>query len=412
MLAHDEFPAFSGRHVLAELEGIDPTPLDDAGFLADAVRSAVGQAGAAVHEVVTHRFAPQGVTVLALLSESHASVHTYPEHGSLFADVFTRGDRADPELAVRLLADALAAARTRMSTVDRGRTTSLSEPVGAGLSRRWEVSEVTFRADTGFQDLVIGRTAQGVSLFCDGERQSTEATQLTYHEALMVPGMLLAEQIRKVLVIGSSEGVASQLAVAEGAEVDHVDIDRVAVRACAEHLPYGYSPEELAAAERGEGPVRMHYRDGWEFIHAAGQDGEPGYDLIVIDLPDENTDPEAQHNRLYGEDFLRRCASLLAPGGVVTSQAGCPTMWRNETLVSAWHRFRTVFPTVVYYGSDEHEWAFLSGRVEPVSDPAGAMTARLDKARYRPETLDAAALHGNSTPPLRVRVSAPPGPGA
>ena len=408
MDVHAAPPAFSGRHVRAEVEGIDPATLDDGAFLADAVRSAVRRAGATVHEVVAHRFDPQGVTVVALLSESHASVHTYPEHGSLFADVFTCGDRADPELAVRLLAEALAAPRTRMSTVERGRTAWPSEAVGAGVSRRWAISEVAFRATTGFQDLMIGRTAQGVSLFCDGERQSTEATQLTYHEALVVPGMLLAEQVRRVLIIGSSEGVASRLAVAEGAEVDHVDIDRVAVHACAEHLPYGYSPEDLAAAERGRGPIRMHYRDGWEFVATS----EPGYDLVVIDLPDENTDPRAQHNRLYGEDFLRRCARLLAPGGVVTSQAGCPTLWRNETLIGAWHQFRNVFPTVVYYGSDEHEWAFLSGRVEPVTDPVGAMTARLGKARRRPETLDTAALRGNTTPPLRVRVSGPVRPGA
>lgn len=395
-----EAPAFSGRHVLAELEGVDPASLNDAGFLAETLRSALQRAGATVHEVVAHRFDPQGVTVLALLSESHASVHTYPEHGSLFADVFTCGDRADPELAVRLLAEALATPRTRTSTVDRGWAAAQSEPVGDGLSRQWAISEVTFRADTGFQDLVIGRTAQGVSLFCDGERQSTEASQLTYHEALMVPAMLLAEQLRRVLIIGSSEGVASQLAVAEGARVDHVDIDRIAVRACAEHLPYGYSPDELAAAERGQGPVRMHYQDGWGFVATATAGT---YDLVVIDLPDENADPLAQHNRLYGEDFLRRCARLVAPGGVVAGQAGCPTLWRNETLVSAWHRFRDVFPTVVYYGSDEHEWAFLSGRAEAVTDPVEAMTARLGQARYRPETLDATALRGNSTPPLRVR---------
>ena len=42
-----------------------------------------------VVDVVAKRFAPQGATVIALLAESHASVHTYPEHGSLFADVFT-----------------------------------------------------------------------------------------------------------------------------------------------------------------------------------------------------------------------------------------------------------------------------------------------------------------------------------
>ncbi|MFF5992806.1 spermidine synthase [Prauserella flavalba] len=279
------------------------------------------------------------------------------------------------------------------------------EPLGPGLTRVWEVSETILDTHTDFQHVVIGRTAQGVTLFCDDERQSTEQSQLVYHEALMVPPLLLAEQVRNVLIIGSSEGVVSRLAVAHGAElVDHVDIDHVTVRACAEHLPYGYSPAELAAAERGEGRVRVHYRDGFEFL--AGTTNR--YDVVVIDLPDENTDEQAQHNRLYEADFLRRCAGVLAPGGVVTCQAGCPTLWRNETLLAAWRRFTEVFGTVVYFGSDEHEWAFLSGRPDTVADPVGAMTARLAAgAGYRPASIDAEALRGCTVPPYSVRACGP-----
>ncbi|NIH79514.1 adenosylmethionine decarboxylase [Amycolatopsis viridis] len=115
-----EIGAFAGRHVLAELRSIDPALLDDPAFLRAALRVAVTEAGASVREVVDHRFEPQGVTVLALLSESHASVHTYPEVGALFADVFTCGHQADPVLAVRLLAAALGTTAVHMSVVDRG----------------------------------------------------------------------------------------------------------------------------------------------------------------------------------------------------------------------------------------------------------------------------------------------------
>ena len=55
----------------------------------------MSEAGATLCEVMSHRFAPQGVTVLAMLAESHASVHTYPELGTVFVDVFTCGETAD-----------------------------------------------------------------------------------------------------------------------------------------------------------------------------------------------------------------------------------------------------------------------------------------------------------------------------
>jgi S-adenosylmethionine decarboxylase len=111
---------FTGRHVLAELDGIEPTLLDDPEFLRETLSSAVTDAGATVCEVMAHQFAPQGVTVLAMLAESHASVHSYPEIGAAFVDVFTCGDRADPEYAVRLLAKALGAGSVHLSTVLRG----------------------------------------------------------------------------------------------------------------------------------------------------------------------------------------------------------------------------------------------------------------------------------------------------
>jgi spermidine synthase len=281
---------------------------------------------------------------------------------------------------------------------------TIVEPLGPGLSRTWELDEVLFEARTPFQEVLIGRTAQGVSLFCDNERQSTESSQLTYHEALMVPTMLLARQRRRVLVIGSSEGVASELAFGWGAEVvDHVDIDEAAVQACAEHLPYGYTVEALKEAERGTGVIRMHYRDGWEFLAEAARDGHR-YDVIVIDLPDENSDPEAQHNRLYGKDFLLRCAELLTDGGVVGCQAGCPTLWRNSTLTTAWDRFRDAFGTVLYYGSDEHEWAFLSGRVDRVPDPVSFTCQQLRDSSRTPFTLDEPALRANTLPPHSLRI--------
>jgi S-adenosylmethionine decarboxylase proenzyme len=113
---------FAGQHVLAEFEGVDPALLDDVAFLRGTLERSLDRAGATVCHVVSKRFAPQGVTVLALLSESHASLHTYPEVGAVFLDVFTCGNRADPELATRLLAEALGAKETHVTTIRRGRT--------------------------------------------------------------------------------------------------------------------------------------------------------------------------------------------------------------------------------------------------------------------------------------------------
>jgi spermidine synthase len=398
---------FAGCHVLAEFCGVDAALADNPARLRDLLRMALERAGATVCEIVDKRFEPHGVTVLALLEESHASIHSYPERGAMFVDVFTCGEQADAEKAVGLLREELAAADACIRTVLRGSGAEIVEPIAPGLSRNWRLSGVLCDVHTDFQHVLIGRTEQGVALFTDGERQSTELSQLVYHEALVVPALLLADRIERVLVIGSGEGVVSQLAVAAGASrVDHVDIDPQAVRLCAQYLPYGYTVDELRWAEKGLGPVAVHYGDGADFVDRVT---EP-YDLVVVDLPDEHADAaerdalrasgSSQHNQLYEVEFLRRCRDI---GGVVVGQAGCPTLWRNATLRRSWQRFRETFGTVVYFGSDEHEWAFLSGIPERREDALATMTAKLAALPYRPRTIDAQTLRGCTVPPRTLR---------
>jgi S-adenosylmethionine decarboxylase proenzyme len=122
---------FAGQHVLAELERVDATLLDDEPFLRDTLEHALVSAGATVCQIITKKFDPSGVTVLALLSESHASMHTYPENGAAFVDVFTCGHQARPELAVQLIAAAMETSTVRVRSIHRGRDYTAS---GEGIA--------------------------------------------------------------------------------------------------------------------------------------------------------------------------------------------------------------------------------------------------------------------------------------
>jgi S-adenosylmethionine decarboxylase len=88
---------FSGRHLLASYSGCDPAALADVERLSVALQAAIKASGATLLKSVEHVFPPHGFTAVALLSESHASIHTYPEHNSCFVDIFTCGTRCDVE---------------------------------------------------------------------------------------------------------------------------------------------------------------------------------------------------------------------------------------------------------------------------------------------------------------------------
>jgi S-adenosylmethionine decarboxylase len=69
--------------------------------------------------LISHRFEPQGVTGLALLAESHISIHTWPESGYAAVDVFTCGDHTMPERACEVLWQELNASKHKLSSFRR-----------------------------------------------------------------------------------------------------------------------------------------------------------------------------------------------------------------------------------------------------------------------------------------------------
>jgi S-adenosylmethionine decarboxylase proenzyme len=96
-----------GTHLLVTLKGCSSDILNNENELAQLTRTAASATGATVLKVCSHQFAPQGVTAIAVLAESHASLHTYPESNKVFWDCFTCGSTCNPELSVRVLVDAL-----------------------------------------------------------------------------------------------------------------------------------------------------------------------------------------------------------------------------------------------------------------------------------------------------------------
>ncbi|MBO8128042.1 MAG: S-adenosylmethionine decarboxylase proenzyme [Peptococcaceae bacterium] len=85
-----------GRHILAEIYGCDFDVLNDVKMVEEVMINAALEAGAEIREYVFHRFSPQGVSGVVVISESHLTIHTWPELGYAAVDVFTCGDKVNP----------------------------------------------------------------------------------------------------------------------------------------------------------------------------------------------------------------------------------------------------------------------------------------------------------------------------
>lgn len=109
-----------GRHVLADFRGVAPDLLTDAQTLERHMTAAARAAGAQVLSTHFHHFGEgAGVTGVILLSESHISIHSWPEHSFAALDIFMCG-AARPETALDFLRVALAPESVHVTTVDRG----------------------------------------------------------------------------------------------------------------------------------------------------------------------------------------------------------------------------------------------------------------------------------------------------
>lgn len=108
-----------GRHVIAELWGCKFEKLNDIQQIERIFVNAALKSGAEVREVVFHKFAPQGVSGVVIISESHLTIHSFPEHGYASVDVYTCGN-IDPHIATNYISKELGAESKEIFELPRG----------------------------------------------------------------------------------------------------------------------------------------------------------------------------------------------------------------------------------------------------------------------------------------------------
>ncbi|MBC7081022.1 MAG: S-adenosylmethionine decarboxylase [Thermoplasmatales archaeon] len=109
-----------GRHIIAEFYGVDKKLISEESVLKEIVEKVIEESKIEKIGILTKQFNPHGVTCIVLISESHISIHTWPEYELVNLDIFTCGDKKKSEIAFELFIKYLKPKNFRHYILDRG----------------------------------------------------------------------------------------------------------------------------------------------------------------------------------------------------------------------------------------------------------------------------------------------------
>ncbi len=108
---------FAGTHLLIDLWGA--SNLNSPKEIESMLKSCAIKAGATILHSHMHHFAPQGVSGVIVLAESHISIHTWPERKFASLDIFMCGT-CDPYNAIEILKEYFKPSQINISEHKRG----------------------------------------------------------------------------------------------------------------------------------------------------------------------------------------------------------------------------------------------------------------------------------------------------
>lgn len=180
---------------------------------------------------------------------------------------------------------------------------------------------VIFSKKTPYQRLTITRWQSDIRLFIDGNLQFSSTDEHRYHEALVHPAATMAAHNGPVraLVLGGGDGLGTRelLRHPEIERIDLVDLDPTMTQIFSTHPVLSGLNDNAFDDPR----VHVHNADAMEWLLQRRRDGEPGFDLAVVDLPDPNN---FSLGKLYTRAFYRLLRENLKPGAVGVVQATSP----------------------------------------------------------------------------------------
>lgn len=348
-----------GKQIVAEFIGCS-SDLNNINFLKNILNSGIKRSGLHVKKLDFHKFDPIGVTMVAILSESHVALHTYPEAKHISLDVFTCSfDLKRPLKLMNFLKAKLKPKQVKMQELIRGEGLDVNQsnfilsPSKYGFEIKYQIKNKIFSKKTKYQQIdIIKNENFGRMFFLDGDLQCAEYDCHIYDQQLVEP--LAGKSLNKVAILGGGDGGAlAEILKHKPRQVILVDMDKDVVLAAKKFL--NFKNKNIFKKSN----IKIVFDDANKFL-----ENNKNFEAIVYDL---TMHPENIIN-ITQSKFLNKIFAQIARSlkgeGIISMQ--CCSEFDNQTLKLLKKILPVYFTdikfTKIFIPSYCEHWIFCSGQ--------------------------------------------------
>ena len=238
-----------GKQLIAEFTYCSKNILNNKKALEQVLEFGIKKCGLHLKTLKSHQFHPIGITIVAVISESHIVIHTYPEAQHASIDIFTCS--ADPQMHIKLLdflKSKLKPKTTRIIELERGNQLKVKEKdwiteySPGAFEIRYHVKKKLLSKGSKYQQIdIIENEDFGRMLFLDNDLQIAEKDAHIYNSSLVTPLVESKNNLNKVAILGGGDGgVACELLKYNPKNVVLIEIDKEVISTCKKFLQLTY----------------------------------------------------------------------------------------------------------------------------------------------------------------------------
>jgi spermidine synthase len=319
-----------GTQLIAEFIYCSKNILEDKKVLEQALKLGIKRCGLNLKSLKGHQFNPVGVTVIAIIGESHIAIHTYPEARHASIDIFTCATNSQtPIELLHFLRTKFKPKTVRVVELLRGNPIEIKEKnwitsfsgSGCGFEIRYHIKKQLLSKRSKYQQIdIIENENFGKILFLDNDVQIAERDAHIYNWNMVSPLIEAKNSLNKVAILGGGDGgVLYELLKYNPRSVVLVDIDEEVIKASKRYL------RRICKNAFSNPKVTIVIDDVNNFLET-----NHGFDAIIYDL---TMHPEAltrMDRTVFLNELFLKIRNNLNEGGMLTLQ--CCSEFDTETL--------------------------------------------------------------------------------